>query len=1213
MRAALSLVVGLPAILVLAAGAASDSTPAGWTTLRVPGAWEEVSDGRFANYDGFAWYRCFFQVPESWKARDLALILQQIDDADETFFNGHQVGATGSMPPRFKSASAAERRYPVPAKHVRFGDYNLLAVRVYDGGGRGGLRGPLFLLQAGKEAIRLTGVWQFRTGDDPAWAQWPATPDSAEGRKAVGEYRAAARPPVGSRGVEEFLKVYEKPPRLVENIEGAKGLEEAMRRLHAPLAGTDPLSPAESLKRFKVPDDLAIDLVAAEPVVRQPVYITFDERGRLWTVQYNQYPFPAGLKVVSYDQYIRAQFDRVPPPPPNHVRGADKITIHEDTHGNGTLDQVKVFLEGLNITTAVLPGRGGVWVLNPPYLLFYPDKDRKDVAAAKPEVHLSGFGLEDTHAVANSLTWGPDGWIYGGHGSTCTARVKVEITGSPHTTDFLGQAIWRYHPETHRFEVFAEGGGNTFGVEFDDQGRVYSGTNGDRRGVYFVQGGYYLKGWGKHGPLTNPYAFGYFEFMPATANTQRFTHTFLVYGGATLPERFNGRMIAPNPFQRRVQVARLEPFGSSFKPVEEGFLVTTSDGWFRPIDIKTGPDGAVYFTDFYENRISHLDPRDTWDRSTGRIYRVRPKDYKPVAPFDLSRLSSHELVGLLGHKNRWYRQTALRLLGDRKDRSVVPELRRGLEENTGQLALESLWALNLCGGFSEEFALRALHHADPFVRMWTVRLLGDPKGVSPSVAIKLAELAANEPHAQVRSQLASSAKRLPGPEGLLLTRELLKRDEDLNDPHIPLLLWWALEPKVEPDREAVLALFREAGFWKLPLVDRIIVERLVQRYVMAGGKENLQTCARLLRLVPGPDQAERVLAGLEKGFGGRTITDLPDELKGAIAKAWSGGVSKSRIALGLRIGHREAVDKALALVADEKADAAKRLEYVHIFGEVNQRACVPVLLKVSRQSPSAALRQEALTALQRYDDPQVGARVLEWVNEHPQEQEVIRSAAYTLLVSRPAWALQLLQAVDAGRVNPRTLSLDLVRKLKLHQDRQIARLVEKHWGQVRANTPAEKQQEILRLASVIRAGQGNAGDGKLVFTNTCAKCHKLFGEGATVGPDLTGYERDNLLYWLENVVDPSASIREEYTNFIVQTSDGRILTGLVAEQDKRTVTLKGPEGQVVRIDRDKIDEMKASPLSIMPEDQLRTLADQQVRDLLAYLMSKDANVRRANR
>jgi putative heme-binding domain-containing protein len=181
-----------------------------------------------------------------------------------------------------------------------------------------------------------------------------------------------------------------------------------------------------------------------------------------------------------------------------------------------------------------------------------------------------------------------------------------------------------------------------------------------------------------------------------------------------------------------------------------------------------------------------------------------------------------------------------------------------------------------------------------------------------------------------------------------------------------------------------------------------------------------------------------------------------------------------------------------------------------------------------------------------------------------------------------------------------------VRQLQRHstKEKEVARLVEKHWGTVRPTTPAEKTKEVERVARVLGAGKGDARAGKRTFADTCGKCHKLYNEGAAVGPDLTGYERDNAAFWLENVIDPSAAIRDEYTNFLVQTTDGRSLAGLIVEQDKQAVVLLGPDGQTVRLPRRKIDDLSASPVSLMPEDQLRNLTDQQVRDLFAYLMSK---------
>ncbi|MSU72826.1 MAG: hypothetical protein EXS43_10850 [Opitutus sp.] len=265
---------------------------------------------------------------------------------------------------------------------------------------------------------------------------------------------------------------------------GAKKAAANVRVGEAPF-DSKPLSPAQSRTLFHVADDLELTQVLAEPVVAQPVFLNFDERGRMWVVQYLQYPDPAGLKAVSHDSSWRSVYDKVPPPPPHHIRGRDKITIHESTRHDGVFDRHTTFVEGLNIVSAVERGRGGVWVLNPSYLLFYPDANNDDVPDGDPVVHLSGFGIEDTHSVVNSLRWGPDGWLYAAQGSTVTGHVIRPGIDQEPVSNTLGQNIWRYHPETKRFEVFSEGGGNAFGVEIDAKGRIFSGHNGaNTRGFY---------------------------------------------------------------------------------------------------------------------------------------------------------------------------------------------------------------------------------------------------------------------------------------------------------------------------------------------------------------------------------------------------------------------------------------------------------------------------------------------------------------------------------------------------------------------------------------------------------------------------------------------------------------------------------------------------------------------------------------------------------
>ncbi len=596
------------------------------------------------------------------------------------------------------------------------------------------------------------------------------------------------------------------------------------------------LSPGEAAKSFKVADDMRFDQVLAEPIVKQPLALSFDARGRLWVVQYIQYPHPAGLKVLSRDNFWRVVYDKVPPPPPQHFRGRDIISIHEDTQGSGTYDKHTVFLEGMNIVTSVAHGRGGVWVLNPPYLLFYPTKDNGDAPNGPPVVHLQGFGLEDTHSCANSLRWGPDGWLYGAQGSTVTAHVtRPGVKETP--IQMIGQHIWRYHPEKKRFEIFAEGGGNAFDVEFDAQGRAFSGHNGgDTRGFYYVQGASYQKGFDKHGVLANPFSFGYFKAMKAN-KSQRFSHAWVLNEADGLPARYRGEIFAVEPLQGRVMLSAIKPDRSSFETRDLGPVVTSSDTWFHPVNIKPAPDGSLLIADFYEAQIGHLGHNDgVIDRDTGRIYRLSARAAQPHKPTDLGKKSSAELIELLHVDNRWQRETAQRLLGDRKDHSLLPALTSQLFETKGQLALETVWALNLSGGFDATLAERAILHPEPQVRLWAVRLLADDFRLGEKMAAKLAEIALTEPSLHARSQFAASAKRLTASEGLPIVTSLLTHDEDAGDIHLPLLLWWALEVHCGQDRAKVLDLFHESSLWHAKMVRETILPRLMKRFALAGAK-----------------------------------------------------------------------------------------------------------------------------------------------------------------------------------------------------------------------------------------------------------------------------------------------------------------------------------------------------------------------------------------
>ncbi len=1153
-------------VLMLSAPGRAQQPDGDWHLVPIPDSWKRQPGGELATKDGYAWYRCFVQVPADWKERTVELNVEPVDDARQTFINGRQIGATGTFPPQYRSGLGEPSRFRVPADAIRFGAVNLIAVRTYmDAARENFLVAAPILLADGKQAIRMEGKWQYRAGDEKAWATGDAPQRLDDGA-----------------------------PAYYAKVDQVDDVELYIRRRQG---DTDPLSPDKALASFTVADDLRLEQVLAEPHIGQPLFINWDERGRLWVMNYQQYPNPAGLMMVSRDKFLRTVYDKVPLPPPHGDRGRDKITIHEDTDGDGVLDKHTTFVDGLNMASSFVRGRGGVFVLNPPYLLFYPDGNFDDVPDSDPVVLLEGFGLEDSHSIANSLRWGPDGWLYACQGSTVTGHItRPGVDAEP--IHSMGQLIWRYHPDTRQYEIFAEGGGNTFGLEIDERGRIFSGTNGgNARGFHYVQGAYERKGFSKHGALSNPFAFGFFEPMKHH-NVPRFTHNFIIYSGGALPEKYHGRLFGIEPLQGQIVESTIQPNTTTFATADIDRPVTCSDQWFRPVDIKVGPDGAIYFCDFYEQRIdhsSHYAGRVTPE--TGRIYRVTAKDAKPTAPFDYSKLSTAELVGLLKHPNKWHRQTALRMLADRRDRSVVPLLQQTIRESTGQLALEALWSLNLSGGFNDDIARELLRHDDQYVRLWTVRLLGDRKSVSPPVRDYLVALAAQEPYAEVRSQLACSARRLPADDCLAIVRNLLTHSEDASDLHIPLLLWWAIEAKAVENRDAVVAMFESAEFWNLPIVEQHLLDKIIRRYAMAGTRHDLLACAKLLSLAPSPKHQKILIDAFEQAYAGRSLAQLPDELVAAIAKVGGGS-----IVLQVRQRRPEATQKALQMIAESKTPQDQRLALIRLFGEVTNPQAVPALLEIVANNNADPLRSAALLSLQSYPDASIAQQVIKHYNALPKS---LREAAQSLLASRRDWALQFLAAVDAGTIDKQTVAADTQRKLLLHNNEEITNLVRKHFGDIAGATTAQMQQRIDQLTDMLQAaeGSGNPYTGKVLYRENCGKCHTLFSEGGQVGPDLTSFKRDDVHGIVLNVVNPSAEIRKGFENFTIYTTEGRIVTGFLVDEDNQVVVLRGVDGQNVVIPRDDVDEMTANPKSVMPEGILDELDDDQIKHLFAYLRS----------
>ncbi len=753
-------------------------------------------------------------------------------------------------------------------------------------------------------------------------------------------------------------------------------------------------APAEAARQMFVPDGLEVRLVAAEPLIRQPVAIEFDDRGRLWVIQYMQYPNPAELKRVAVDRYSRTVYDRIPDPPPRGPKGADRITILEDTDGDGHADRCRDFVTGLNLASGLAFGYGGVFVIQVPYLLFYPDRDHDDRPDSDPDVLLSGFGMEDAHSVANSLTWGPDGWLYGLQGSTVTAKIRgIEFQ----------QGVWRYHPTSKRFELFCEGGGNMWGLDFDRHGQLFASTNvGGFVMLHAVQGGYYWKSFGKHGPLHNPYTFGYFEHVHHTGlNGGHVAVGGLFYEADALPQVWRGRYIAADLLGHAVHAHEVGQLGSTFQAHQVGDVLRANDTWFAPSDQTLGPDGALYVADWHDRRTAHPDPDADWDRTNGRIFAVTTRGAKPVSDHDrnLTVRTNDQLVDLLKHPNVWYRCKARRLLAERRAADVAAKLQDIVAASRGTSALEALLALHGCAGLDEPTTEALLKHFDADVREWCVRLVGDEPRTSSRLALRLAEMATREPDVRVRSQLACTARRLTPSRGLDVAQRLLMRNLDGDDPHVPLLLWWAVEHHALASLEDTLARFTSSAAWQSAMIRSTILGRLVQRLAAERSMAGDDGCARLLTSAPSVEALQSLLVALDQAMSERrrdTVAPHLAQLLLALAEHNPANLTLTRLAA--RVGSPAAMQRVRAIAANNRDNVQERSAMIDLLGELSDRGSIQFLLDLTTQAATApvAVQVAAFSALGQFNDPSIAARLLA---DYPNKDQGWRSRAGTALES----------------------------------------------------------------------------------------------------------------------------------------------------------------------------------------------------------------------
>lgn len=980
-------------------------------------------------------------------------------------------------------------------------------------------------------------------------------------------------------------------------------------------------APAEAEGRLRAPDGLRATLFASEPMVRQPIFVKCDARGRLWTIQYLQYPNPAGLKRVSVDRWSRTTYDRVPEPPPKGPRGADIITVLEDTDGDGRADKSKDVIEGLNLCSGLEFGHGGLFVLQIPYLLFYPDRDHDDVPDSDPEVLLTGFGMEDAQSIVNHLTWGPDGWLYGVTGSTSTNRVRdIEFQ----------QGVWRYHPRRKTFELFCEGGSNLFGLTFDARGQMFFSSNGGQLCYHGLQGAYYAKSFGKHGALHNPFAYGWFEEI-AKRTPQRGGPTTggTVYLGSTIAS-LQSRFIGGDFLGHTVSAWSITPTtGGTFEADRLKTLLDPQDTWSGPTDVCFGPAGEIYVSDFYDRRTAHPDPDAEWDRSNGRIYRIAAANTPARGPLDFHALSTNKLIESLDHPNHWHRRQARLELATRQDPAAVASLQERLNSSDSHVVQEAFWTLLSSGQLDRGSAIRLLAHDSPHVRFWAMRALGDEWLDQEPTKNALAEAAAKEDHPLVLKQLLATSRRLPAAASMQVLERLWSRPLVEFQRRLLWSFWWAVEAHSIANATEWTGLARRDGTWSTDQ-GRLVLPLLCRRFAAEGQPATYDAAARILSAAPEKERAS-VLKALDQGLAERVRTPVTtgqgdlfatsaatstatrppvagfaaSKLEGALAvairDAWKASPSNPTLAsLALQAGLDGAADAIARSAVDPSSPEKQRLELLAVLDRTNDRRIVdPLLTQLDAALPSS-LTVATLKILARFESDAVTTRCLELLKNHRPQ---IREATSRLLLSRRSSAKALFAEIEAGRVAAENVPVDEVRQVALLNDPDLDAFVRKRWGAVQPGTPELKLAEMRRLNNDLRAFSGDPVKGKVLFKQHCAACHKLFGDGGAVGPDLTTTSRADREFLLRSLVDPSAVIRSQYLSTIIATTGGQIVTGLIAERDNGRIVLIDSKAERQTIPLDAIESMKDSEVSVMPEGVLSKMAPQEVRDLFAYLQS----------
>jgi putative membrane-bound dehydrogenase-like protein len=970
-----------------------------------------------------------------------------------------------------------------------------------------------------------------------------------------------------------------------------------------------PLEPEESLKHLVHPVQFDVQLVAAEPQIYRPIYMTWDEQGRLWIAESVDYPNSLQRK----------------------GQGNDRIVICESTRGDGRMDKFTVFADKLSIPTSFTFYKGGVIVHQVPNTIYLKDTDGDGKADVR-QVLFTGWGTYDTHAGPSNLRYGLDNWIWGMVGySGFRGTVGDEALR-------FGQGFHRFKPDGSKLEFLRSTNNNSWGVGLSEEGIVFGSTANGNPSVYLpIPNRYYesVRGWSSKvlgGIAGNAPIYPITDKVRQVDYHGHFTAAagHALYTARLYPKQYwNRTAFVCEPTGHLVATFEINKRGSNFGSHNAWNLLASDDEWCAPILAEVGPDGCVWVIDWYNYIVQH-NPTPTGfktgkgnayetplrDKTHGRIYRLVPRGMKPAPAFTLKNATPEKLVATLKNDNMFWRLHAQRLLVERGKQDVVPALiALAGDESVDAIglnpgAIHALWTMQGLGALDGANAratavdVKALRHKSAGVRRNAVLVL--PRTTEGAIALLDCGVL-RDPDAQVRlAALLALAEMPPTPRAGLALADLLQRPENADDRWIPDAVTSAAAQH-DVHFLGSLAVQQQATNERTLKIVGIVAEHYAR-----GGKATrldtlLTTCVNAA-----PEVAEVMLTGLAKGWPARAPVQLQPATEQKVAQLLTrlSPAGKARVlrlatlwgSKGLQNLTANIASTLQELVANEKASDDSRVKAAKQLVELRSSDAKVVETILEQVSPrvSPKLATGLIEALGDSTAPAVGPKLTAQLSAL---SPTARAAALRVLLSRTESTRNVLDALEKGKVQFNDLTLDQKQALADHPDRKLAARAKTLLARGGGLPNADRQKVIDELLPLMKR-TGKVPDGKLVFTKHCAICHTYNGEGNKVGPDLTGMAVHPKEELLVHIMDPSRSVEGNYRLYTVTTQEGVVFNGLLASESKTAIELIDAQAKKHVLLRENLDTIVASNKSLMPDGFEKQLSKDDLVNLLEFLTQR---------